>query len=116
MKIHRFADAEIKSVSHDPQLKKRLLVEKSISCISNLSHIKLVPGQTAVPHCHEGAYEVFYCISGRVVFGFGEEEAAIGAGDVLVAGPDEEHSIKRVVGDSELLYFFAAAPPILARR
>ena len=108
MKLYPFRSAQVRAVSHDPQLKKRLFTEESISCIGNLSHIKLPPGSTARAHSHTGAYECFFCIRGRMVFSFGPREVTIGPGDLLVAEPGEMHAITGVIEETELFYFFAS--------
>src|SRR3990172_1027477 len=107
MNFSPIGSAPLKPVSHDPHLRKRVLVEERVSCVGNLSHIVLAPGDTAVTHAHNDAHEVFYCIEGGVVFGVEGTEVTVRGGDCLVVEPEEEHSIERVLEETRLLYFFA---------
>ena len=107
MRHYPLEKAARRPVTHDPELEKTVLVEDRVSCMAGLSHIALVPGNTARAHSHSDAHEVFYCIEGSVDFGVGDSEVRLSAGDCLVVEPGEVHSIKRVIEETRLLYFFA---------
>lgn len=108
MKFYSLDSSPFKPVSHDPGLKKRVIVTEGFSCIKHVSHIVLEPGSTASLHSHADAFEVFYCVRGRAVFSIGEKKVPLKKGDCLVVEPHEEHAIKEVPEETELLYFHAS--------
>lgn len=107
MKLHTLDAAPVKPVVHNPELKKRLLVAEGFSCIRHVSHIVLVPGDTAVAHTHDEGYEVFYFIRGRIVFDVNGKEVAASAGSCLIIEPGEVHAIVNCIEETETIYFFA---------
>lgn len=109
MKIYSLGSAPYKPVTHDPQLKKRVIVPDGFSCVRHLSHITLEPGSTASSHAHEDVYEVFYCLGGEAVFRVSGKEALLTGGSCLIVEPKEVHEISSVRKTTELLYFHAAA-------
>ncbi len=107
MKLVSLDNTPFSPVSHDPQLKKRVLMGEGFSCIKHISHIVLRPGDSAVEHVHDDGYEVFYCIRGETVFTVRGGDVTIRGGDLFIVEPGEAHSIVRVAEDTELVYFFA---------
>lgn len=109
MKVFPLDSAPLRPVSHDPALKKRVLVEDAFSCVRHLSHIILPPGAKASSHSHENAYEVFYCVSGKVSFKINGKDVLIREKTCLIVDPGDIHSIDEVPIESELVYFLAFA-------
>lgn len=106
MKLTSLDKAPFIPVSHDPQLKKQVLMGKGeLPHVAAISHIELNPGDTAVSHRHEDAYEVFFGLRGRVDFVVEEDEVPLTAGVCLVVEPGETHSIKNAAEGSRMLYF-----------
>jgi quercetin dioxygenase-like cupin family protein len=94
-------------VSHDPELKKQVLLREGLlPGLGNLSHIVLAPGSRASEHIHAEGYEVFYCIRGKLRLTVNGEEVLLQAGECLVVEPREVHSIDDTFVETELLYFF----------
>jgi len=68
------------------------------------------PGDTgAVDPGHEGAWEVFYCVSGEGIIDDGEHEYPLQAGDVLAIPPSIPHRIHNR-GDQPVLMVWAGGP------
>lgn len=111
MRLYSLDSAPFKPVTHDPELKKQVIVPDGFSCVRHLSHITLRPGSTASRHAHEDAYEVFYCLGGEVVFRISGKDILLIRGSCLVVEPKEVHEIPLVREVTELLYFHAAALP-----
>lgn len=112
MKFTSIKDAPLVPVSHDPQLKKRVLVGAgSMPHIRAISYIEMKPGDTAVSHRHEDAYEVFFGLGGRVDFAVEGRDVALSEGACLVVEPGEAHSIKGAAEGSRMLYFLMALSP-----
>ncbi len=92
--------------THSPQLKKQVLVEKgTLPHITTLSHVELNPGDTAVSHEHDDAYEVFFALKGRIDFVVDGDPVPLVEGSCLVVEPGEVHSIKDAAKGSRMLYF-----------
>lgn len=68
------------------------------------------PGDTgAVDPGHEGAWEVFYCVSGEGIIDDGETEYPLTAGDVLAVPPTVPHRIHNR-GSEPVLMVWAGGP------
>ena len=100
-------EAELTPISHDPNLKKRLYKRDWTSCVGNISHIVLRPGDTAKNHVHKDGYEIFYVIRGEAVFTVQGNPVTASAGDCLIIEPGDWHAISKIVKETALFYFFA---------
>lgn len=109
MRLYSLEKAQEKPVSHDPGLKKRLLVPEGVGAVRHISHIILKPGNTASAHSHKDGIEVFYCVRGSIRFSVNREPVTLDAGSCLVIEPDEEHAIEAVAVESEMVYMMVAA-------
>jgi mannose-6-phosphate isomerase-like protein (cupin superfamily) len=107
MRLYHLNKIPYEPVSHDPELKKKVLA-RGLPCVKRLSHIVLVPGNRASLHSHPKGYEVFYFIRGAIVFEVNGKEVRLKKGDCLVVEPGEPHSITDVLEETELVYFIAA--------
>ena len=96
-------------VSHDPQLKKRVLAKNALPNISAISHILLRIGERASEHLHDSFYEIFYCIRGEIIFTINEKSVTLKKGSLIIVEPHEPHAIDEVVKETELLYFHVSA-------
>jgi quercetin dioxygenase-like cupin family protein len=107
MKHYSRARIPFEPVSHDPALRKQVLVRDGLlPGLGNLSHIVLVPGSRAAGHLHAEGSEVFYCIRGSLRLTVDGKEVLLSGGECLVVEPREVHSIDDTLEESELLYFF----------
>lgn len=112
MKLYSLDDTPYTPVSHDPSLKKRVLVDRGeLPAIGGLSHIVLPAGAKASVHAHPEGYEVFYCVGGEAFFRIGGKDVALRQGHCLVVEPGEAHSIEDALEGTELVYFFLERPP-----
>lgn len=110
MKRSSLDEAPFEPVSHDPDLKKQVLLREGVlPGIRYVSHIVLAPGSRAGEHAHPEGSEVFYCVRGEVRFRVGGRDLALGAGQFLVVEPGERHSIEDAPEEAEMLYFFVLA-------
>lgn len=94
-------------VSHDPELRKRVLLRRGeVPHLTALSRAVLRPGQAATPHAHADMHEVFWVAAGRGEARVAGEALPLEPGDCLVVEPGEEHTVA-CAGDDELvlLYF-----------
>lgn len=109
MKLYTLEKAQEKPVSHDPGLKKKLLVPDKIGCVVHISHIRLEKGQKASTHSHKDGTEVFYCLEGALKVAVNGKPISLEKGSCLVVEPGEEHAITEVDGPTELLYMMVNA-------
>jgi mannose-6-phosphate isomerase-like protein (cupin superfamily) len=110
MKFSSLDSLPFEPVSHDPALKKKVLLgQGGLPHIKAISHIELGPGDRASRHSHENAFEVFYGISGRVDFVVAGTAVSLAEGCCLVIEPGEEHSIEGAERGSRMLYFLLQA-------
>ncbi|MBI5492302.1 MAG: cupin domain-containing protein [Deltaproteobacteria bacterium] len=108
MKTGSLSTAPFTEVRHNPKIKKQVLLE-SISCVRHISHAVLKPGDIAFEHSHEGGYEVFYCVRGRLSFKVAGKGVELKKGGVLAVEPGEAHAITEVFEETELLYLLSLA-------
>lgn len=75
---------------------------------ATLAWTKLQPGHEARPHSHPHE-QIVYCVSGRMRFVVGDEEAVMGPGDMVVVPPNVEHWAE-VIGDEPVLDLSVFSP------
>lgn len=109
MRHYSLEGAPERPVSHDPELKKRVLLDEPVSCVKKISHIVLEQGATASAHTHEGSSEIFYCVSGAITFSVMGEPVLLRRGHLLVVEPGEEHAIVEVSAGSEMVYLMVGS-------
>lgn len=68
----------------------------------------LEPGSSIGTHCHEGEDEVYYILSGTGRLSDGTTETVVTAGDAVLTGNGESHSIESI-GDEALKIFAVVA-------
>ncbi|MGB9714895.1 MAG: cupin domain-containing protein [Thermodesulfovibrionales bacterium] len=105
MRLFSLDKAPLEPVSHNPELKKRVLTHDTLPHIKHISHIILHPGDSASEHVHNDSFEVFYCIRGNAEFLIKGECVSIKDGILLFVEPGEVHSIPKIKEETELLYF-----------
>ncbi|MBI5643675.1 MAG: cupin domain-containing protein [Deltaproteobacteria bacterium] len=104
MKTYSLQSTELKPISHNPEILKKVLLDEQLSCLRHLSHTVLVPGNTAASHSHVNSFEIFYCVRGHTVFNVDGKDIAVKDGSCLVVEPGEDHAIVYVVEETELVY------------
>ncbi|MBZ0221107.1 MAG: cupin domain-containing protein [Candidatus Methylomirabilis sp.] len=110
MRHYSLEGAPERPVSHDPELKKKILLEGPVSCVKRISHIVLEQGATASAHTHDNSSEVFYCVRGAITFSVMGEPILLKSGHLLVVEPGEEHAIVEVSAESEMVYMMVDEP------
>ncbi len=66
--------------------------------------LTLQPGCSIGTHQHNGEDEVYYILSGKGLLSDGKEETVVTAGDAVLTGNGESHSIENI-GDTPLQLF-----------
>lgn len=104
MRRYSLENTPFTSVSHNPELKKQVLVPEGTGCVRHISRIVLRPGDNAAGHSHAEFSEVFYCVRGSMEFGIENSGVRIKGGECLIVEPGEEHAITEVFEETELIY------------
>jgi mannose-6-phosphate isomerase-like protein (cupin superfamily) len=105
MKKISLNDISTEPVSHDPGLKKKILIRGISLYLKSISHIVLKPGDNVTEHSHSDFLEAFYCIRGSAIFRIEGKSVAVKTGIFLFIDVGEKHSIPEVIEETELLYF-----------
>ena len=107
MKICSLANIEETTVSHNPKIKKQVLISNGqINTITNFSRAVFPPGEIANTHSHSDMTEVFYIESGQGIISVNDEEFKISPGVCITIEPNEAHELKNTgLSDLTILYF-----------
>ncbi len=94
MKKVALADVPWEGVSHDPEIRKKVLLRKGdLPYLANFSQARFLPGQTAHAHTHDDMYEVFLVESGSGLITVDGEAHALEPGTCLAVEPGEMHEV-----------------------
>ncbi len=107
MKIVSLADVPEEGVSHDPEVKKRVLLRRGdVPHLMSFARAVFLPGQTARAHTHANMSEVFFVERGRGTMRVGGSGHTLAPGVCVAVVPGEEHEIVNDgAGELVLLYF-----------
>jgi quercetin dioxygenase-like cupin family protein len=107
MKIVSLANIAEEGVSHNPEIKKQVLLERGlVPHLTNFSRSRLSPGQVARAHKHADMYEVFFVESGTGVIKVDGREQPLKRGVCVTVEPGEAHEIVNGGADDLLLIYF----------
>jgi quercetin dioxygenase-like cupin family protein len=107
MKKVSLADVPEEGVSHDPQIRKRVLLRRGdVPHLTNFTRSRLAPGQHARAHAHAGMHEVFYVESGDGVIKVEAKEVSLETGVCIAVAPGERHEITNTGSDDLVLIYF----------
>ena len=107
MKIINIKKLPELGVSHNPEIKKKVLIgDQEIPGLMFFGEAVIKPGQSVEKHSHETMYEVFYISFGKAIFNVGGNEVEASVGDCITIEPKEEHSQNNPFNeDVRWLYF-----------
>ena len=94
MHIYHGDDIPEEGVSHNPEIRKRVMVRKGVvPGLTNFSQSVFTPGQVCDAHAHPDMYEVYLVESGRGLIVIDGQQVPVRAGDCVVVEPGELHSM-----------------------
>ena len=94
MKLVRLTELPDQGVSHNPLIRKRVMVEQGLlPGITNYARAVFPPGEKAGEHLHNDMAEVFTCESGRGEFRVDDVGYVFEPGVTIVVEPGETHEI-----------------------
>lgn len=107
MKRVTLADVPEEGVSHDPEIRKRVLLRRGdVSRLTNFSRATFLPGQAACAHSHTNMSEVFFVERGAGVIRVDGAEHALAPGVCVAVSPGEEHEVVNTGGGELVLLYF----------
>lgn len=93
MKLIKLEDIPQVSISHDPNIKKKVILEKGyIPQLMTFAQATFQPGQSVEEHKHDTMFEVFFIQSGKADFVVSGKKVVVKKGDVISIEPEELHS------------------------
>lgn len=107
MKVTSVRECPELGVSHNPLIKKHLLIAGGeIAGITNFSRAVFPPGEVAPGHSHSDMTEVFYIESGSAEIVVDGALIAMPAGSCITIEPGERHELRNTGGsDMTVIYF-----------
>ena len=94
MKIVQLSDIIEEGVSHDPEIKKKVMLRPGdLPQLTNFSQAYFLPGQRAVAHSHDEMFEVFLVESGSGIIRVEGNEYHLEKGTCVAVQPGEVHEI-----------------------
>jgi len=95
------------SVSHNPEIKKKVMLrDGEIPSLTSFSQARFKPGQVAGVHAHENMYEIFLVEAGNGIIRINDKEYQIEKGVCVVIEPGEVHDIINTVSQELVLTYF----------
>jgi len=105
MLVKNLDKVEEKSVTHNPELKKReMLVNGEVPHLAMFSQVCFKSGQKVSNHKHKDMHEIFFVESGSGVLRSKKNAVALFPGKCVAVKPEEDHEIE-ALGDLVLIYF-----------
>lgn len=103
MKVTALHQLPIESVSHNPAIKKQVMLRMGdLPHLTNFSQARFQPGQVAKAHAHEDMHEVFFVESGTGTMAINNTSHALTPGTCIAVAPYESHEVANT-GTTELV-------------
>ena len=110
MKIVTLSDLTEEPVSHNPEIKKKVMLRQGdLPPITNFSQAVFAPGQTAVSHSHPDMAEVFLVESGSGIITIDDTVYPLEPGTCVTVQPNEQHELSNTGAALLVLTYFGVA-------
>lgn len=107
MKIVALSELPEEYVSHDPAIKKRVMLRKGdLPHLTNFSQATFTPGQTVTAHAHADMAEVFFVEAGQGIIWLDGEAYELVPGVCVAVAAGEMHELKNTGTDPLVLTYF----------
>lgn len=114
MKLTSLAHLPDEQVSHNPEIKKKVMLRLGdLPQLTHFAQARFAPGQVAIAHTHADLCEVFFVESGEGIIQIDGENHSLQAGTCVAVEPGEIHEVSNS-GTAELVltYFgWRVEPP-----
>jgi len=107
MKHTSLASLPEESVSHNPAIKKKVMLRLGdLPHLTNFSQARFAPGQVAAAHNHQDMCEVFFVEAGEGIIVIDGNPQPLQPGVCIAVEPGEEHEVSNTgTSDLVLTYF-----------
>jgi len=110
MKIVSLADLPAEGVSHDPAIRKQVLLRRGeLPHLMQFAQSRLSPGQVARTHVHRDMWEVFLIEQGTGVMRVDGRPHPLAPGLCIAVAPGESHEIVSTGPEELVLTYFSVA-------
>ncbi|MFM7426481.1 MAG: cupin domain-containing protein [Elainella sp.] len=100
------------SVSHNPAIKKRVMLRLGdLPHLTNFSQARFAPGQVAAGHAHADMCEVFFVESGNGTICVNGQDYALEPGVCIAVEPHETHEVCNTGSTELVLTYFGLRVP-----
>lgn len=107
MEYINFKNLPIQSVSHNPEIKKRTIINNGkVPHLTNYSQAIFTPKQKASIHNHSDMWEIFYVEYGEGIITVNDIEYSVKKGDCISIEPNEYHEIINNSNEELILNYF----------
>ncbi len=107
MKVISMNDIPEEGVSHDPQLRKKVIIsDGELPHLNKFAQARFAPGQVAHAHSHDDFYEIFLIESGEGIIKVGSSEQSISEGMCVIFEPKEVHEVVNTSMNELVITYF----------
>jgi len=107
MKITALDQLPIESVSHNPAIKKQVMLRMGdLPHVTNFSQARFQPGQVAEAHAHTDMHEVFFVESGEGEIEIDNTTYPLIPGTCIAVAPYESHEVTNTSTEELVLTYF----------
>jgi quercetin dioxygenase-like cupin family protein len=107
MKLVNLADLPTEAVSHNPAIKKQVMLKMGdLPHLTNFSQARFAPGQVAAGHAHDDMHEVFFVTSGEGAIAINGHSYPLTPGVCIAVAPGEIHEVTNSGTEALVLTYF----------
>ena len=107
MKINNLQDLPLKAVSHNPEIKKKVMLSMGdLPHLTNFSQASFAPGQISTAHSHQDMCEVFFVTAGEGTIKIGDRHYPLTPGVCVAVEVEEVHEITNTGSKELVLTYF----------
>ncbi|HEY9880558.1 MAG TPA: cupin domain-containing protein [Leptolyngbyaceae cyanobacterium] len=112
MKLTSLSTVSEEAVSHNPEIKKRVMLRKGdLPHLTNFSQARFAPGQVAIAHAHEDMCEVFFVESGEGTIYVDGSPYPLMPGTCVAVEVGETHEVVNSGREELVLTYFGLRAP-----
>ena len=110
MKLIKTENLPLVGVSHNPEIMKKVFIEKgTVPSLMTFGEATFKPGDAVDLHVHETMTEIFYITSGKAIFEIEGSVSEIEKGDCIVIEAGEKHLQKNESQDNVVWLYFGVS-------
>lgn len=107
MKITNLQNLPLKAVSHNPEIKKKVMLSMGdLPHLTNFSQASFSPGQISKAHSHQDMCEVFFVTAGEGSIKIGDRHYSLTPGVCVAVEVEEVHEITNTGSKELILTYF----------